>query len=115
MNKTILFCTIIALTGCKSLDYVKSGKTVMEGNSLKNIDELSGCISRQWAGNGTPITSLPIENGVSLLVPQAMGGYDVVLDIKKAGNLHHQILERCQRLEGLFQVRCLLLMGSPGH
>lgn len=56
----------------------------MEGNSLKNIDELSGCISRQWAGNGTPITSLPIENGVSLLVPQAMGGYDVVLDIKKA-------------------------------
>ncbi|EPP2705097.1 hypothetical protein ACUNQB_003272, partial [Escherichia coli] len=59
---------------------------VMEGNSLKNIDELSGCISRQWAGNGTPITSLPIENGVSLLVPQAMGGYDVVLDIKKAGN-----------------------------
>ena len=72
MNKTILFCTIIALTGCKSLDYVKSGKPVMEGNSLKNIDELSGCISRQWAGNGTPITSLPIENGVSLLVPQAM-------------------------------------------
>ena len=38
MNKTILFCTIIALTGCKSLDYVKSGKPVMEGNSLKNID-----------------------------------------------------------------------------
>ena len=30
------------------------------------------------------ITSLPIENGVSLLVPQAMGGYDVVLDIKAA-------------------------------
>ncbi|HDP6950836.1 TPA: hypothetical protein P6383_004711 [Escherichia coli] len=86
MNKTILFCTIIALTGCKSLDYVKSGNPVMEGNSLKNIDELSGCISRQWAGNGTPITSIPIENGVSLLVPQAMGGYDVVLDIKKAGN-----------------------------
>ena len=56
------------------MDYVKSGKPVMEGNSLKNIDELSGCISRQWAGNGTPITSIPIENGVNLLVPQAMGG-----------------------------------------
>ncbi len=26
----------------------------MEGTPLKNIDELSGCISRQWAGNGTP-------------------------------------------------------------
>lgn len=55
----------------------------MEGNSLKNIDELSGCISRQWAGNGTPITSLPIENGVSLLVPQAMGDMMLCLISKK--------------------------------
>ncbi|HHR0196026.1 TPA: terminase small subunit, partial [Escherichia coli] len=40
---------------------------------------------------------------------------DIIKAMNKAAALDELILERCQRLEGLFQVRCLLLMGSPGH
>ncbi|QCT22766.1 hypothetical protein FEM41_19845 [Jejubacter calystegiae] len=72
---------ILALTGCKSLDSVRSKQPVDTGVTNKNVNEFSACVSSTWARNGTSVTSLPLENGISILVPQAMGGYDVVLDV----------------------------------
>lgn len=83
---------LLALTGCKSLDSVRAKKPVDSGETSKTVETFSACVSAKWAGNGTPITSLPLENGISILVPQAMGGYDVVLDVTRNDNGSSYIL-----------------------
>lgn len=77
----VLAMVVFLLSGCKSLDSVRSQNPVVSGDTNKNVNEFSACVSSRWAGNGTTVTSLPLENGISILVPQAFGGYDVVLDV----------------------------------
>jgi len=76
----ILSCTLV---GCKSLDYVRSQAPVLTGETKKNVSEFAACVSSSWSGSSGHVTSLPLNNGVSLQIPQAMGGYDVVLDVQK--------------------------------
>lgn len=86
--KKIMFLLLpaILLTGCKSLDYVRSQDPVLKGESPKKTSEFASCVSAKWAGSSGLITSLPLNDGMSIQVPQPMGGYDVVLDVTNSPN-----------------------------
>ncbi|ASA02718.1 hypothetical protein ACOTXZ_17690 [Enterobacter cloacae complex sp. LZL004] len=96
MKKVVgILLVMFAVTGCKSLDSVRATKPVNIGGSDKSVNSFSSCVSGKLAGNGTPVTSLPLENGISILVPQAMGGYDVVLDVtENNGKTSYVLYER---------------------
>lgn len=84
MEKILIAIVAFGLVGCKSLDYVRSTTPVLKGDTYKSVADFTACVSSKWSGSGGHITSLPIHNGISLQVPHAMGGYDVVLDATKS-------------------------------
>lgn len=72
---------VSVLVGCKSLNSIRSKQPVDSGVSTKSVNEFASCVSAKWDSGWNSVTSLPLENGISILIPQGMGGYDVVLDV----------------------------------
>lgn len=92
-----------SLAVCKSLEPVRSKPPVDYGESAKSANNFSACVSSKWAGNGTPVTSLPLVNGISILVPQAMGSYDIVLDVmNNSSDSAYKLYERLPALTSAF-------------
>lgn len=83
MKKFLVVIIALTLVGCKSLDYVRSTTPVMQGTTSKSVEIFSACVSSKWSGSGGHVTSLPLNDGVSIQVPQPMGGYDLVLDVTR--------------------------------
>lgn len=83
MKKLLVVIIALGLVGCKSLDYVRSTSPVIQGATSKSVEAFSTCVLSKWSGSGGHVTSLPINDGISLQIPQPMGGYDLVLDISK--------------------------------
>ncbi|WP_333497498.1 hypothetical protein [Kluyvera sp. CHPC 1.2972] len=103
MKKILVVIIAFGLVGCKSLDYVRSTPPVMQGVTSKSVEAFSTCVSSKWSGSGGHITSLPINGGTSIQVPQPMGGYDVVLDVTKIENGSSYVLyERVAALTSSF-------------
>lgn len=103
MKKILVVIIAFGLIGCKSLDYVRSTTPIMQGVTSKSVEAFSTCVSSKWSGSGGHITSLPINGGTSIQVPQPMGGYDVVLDITKIENGSSYVLyERVAALTSSF-------------
>lgn len=101
MKKALfIILPLTLLTGCKSLDYVRSQDPVLTGSTEKPVSDFGSCVSAKWSGSGGQVTSLPLSQGISIQVPQAMGGYDVVLDVtsKAAGGSDFVLYERVPSL-----------------
>ncbi|HDG1710886.1 TPA: hypothetical protein PFE25_004083 [Kluyvera ascorbata] len=99
MKKLLVVLIALGLVGCKSLDYVRSTTPVVQGATPKSVEEFATCVSSKWSGSGGHITSLPINDGISLQVPQPMGGYDLVLDVtKEASGSKYVLYERVAAL-----------------
>ena len=99
MKKLLVVIIALGLVGCKSLDYVRSTSPVMQGVTSKSVEAFSTCVSSKWSGSGGHVTSLPINDGISLQIPQPMGGYDLVLDISKdASGSKYVLYERISAL-----------------
>lgn len=103
MRIILVMIAAFGLFGCKSLDYIRSTQPVLQDKTTKSVDEFSVCVSSKWSGSGGHITSLPINGGTSIQVPQPMGGYDVVLDVTKIENGSSYVLyERVAALTSSF-------------
>ncbi|EPK7771092.1 hypothetical protein FML24_27515 [Klebsiella oxytoca] len=86
MKNKLILLAVLALTGCKSLEYVRSLDPVAKGETPKTVEAFMECISLKWSTSGGQLSTLPLANGMSIGQQQPMGGYDVVLDAKRTAN-----------------------------
>ena len=85
MKPLISIACILLLTGCSSAAYLRDQPASLDGSSDKSPAALAQCVHDQWARHGIESDIISEGSGnSSVRVPRALGGYQVLLDVKAA-------------------------------
>ncbi len=81
MKKIPIIAFMTLLTSCATVSDLRGGTPILTGESSKSANDYAACIAGKWGETHYSVTSVPIKNGIAIMLPNSTAGVDAVVDI----------------------------------
>lgn len=82
MFKTIIIAISFSLLiSCATVSDLRGGVPILAGESSKSANDYAACVAAKWGETHYSVTSVPIKNGIAIMLPNSTAGIDAVVDI----------------------------------
>ncbi|WP_413730786.1 hypothetical protein [Sodalis sp. RH22] len=99
MRKIIFSFIILLLSSCATVSDLRENAPIVTGESSKSSSDYAACVAAKWGETHYTVTSVPIKNGIAIMLPNSTAGVDAVVDIVNVDKgVSYKLYERAPSL-----------------
>ncbi len=99
MRKILFPFIVLLLSSCATVSDLRESAPIVTGESSKSSNDYAACVAAKWGETHYTVTSVPIKNGIAIMLPNSTAGVDAVVDIVNTDKgVSYKLYERAPSL-----------------